>query len=284
MRISFCGNNSFGLVGTPLGHSLSPFIHECLFSLMGIKAVYSLYETKPDSLEAFYNLTLTKLSGFNVTIPFKQRIIPLLDTLSPRAELFGSVNTVLCDNGKAEGYNTDCSGFLRALDGAGIELGGKVLILGSGGVSRMFAFESLSTGCEVTVAQRSSSLEKGMALKAEIGEKLGKHIEVKPLEQVNESYNLIINGTPAGMFPNVDESPLKRETVALSNAVFDAVYNPGETLLLKYAREEGLKYVNGLPMLVWQAAAAEEIWHQTRFEKEDINRIIAATEKELEKK
>lgn len=284
MRIKLKSQKRFGLTGNPLGHSLSPFIHKELLMPRGITADYGLYEAEESGLGTLFSDTLSALDGFNVTIPHKTNIIPLLDKLSPKAELFGSVNTVLIDGEESTGYNTDCTGFLRSLDSAGLELGGKVLILGSGGVARTFAFESALANSDVTLAVRASGLEKAQRLKDEINERLSLSVGIITLDSVNGAYDLIINATPVGMSPDTEHSPLKKEAVIRSAAAFDAIYNPRETMFLKYAREGGLKCVNGLPMLVWQAAAAEEIWNGIRFEKSEIERVIELTQKELEKK
>lgn len=281
MRIKFDGKDRYALIGCPLGHSLSPLIHSELFKISGADADYTLREIEPDELDAAFKNELSRLDGFNVTIPYKIEIIKYLDSLSVKAGLFGSVNTVAVTGEGAKGYNTDCSGFLRSLEAAGIELSGSVLICGCGGVSRMFAFESVIAEADVTLAVRDSSLNKAYALCDEIYEKLGKKCRVITLDKAEGGYDLIINGTPCGMYPNVDSSPLDEGVVKSSGAVFDAVYNPGETLLLKYARDGGLKYLNGLPMLVWQAAVAQEIWTGYKFTAFDIERVIAAAREAL---
>ena len=264
---------TFSLTGYPLGHSLSPVIHSELFELSGVEASYKLLEIEPERLEASFD-ELKKLSGFNVTIPHKTNIIPFLDELSEKARLFGAVNTVDNKNGRLIGYNTDCIGFLRALGGAEIELKGRVLICGCGGVSRMFAFESALAGCDITFAVRDESREKCKSLCAELSEKLKKESAVVSLENAGGGYDLIINGTPVGMFPKVDACPLKKETIISSKAVFDAIYNPEETALLRIAKQAGIKHLNGLSMLVWQAAAAQEIWNGVIFEKSEIEKIV----------
>ena len=263
----------YALIGCPLGHSLSPVIHSELFKLSGIKASYNLIEIEPESLGKSAD-KLKALGGFNVTIPHKTIIIPFLDELSKKAQLFGAVNTVKVENGKMTGYNTDCIGFLRALEGAGIELKGRILICGCGGVSRMFAFESALADCDITFAVREGSREKCENLCSELEEKLGKKSSIVSLDNAGEGYDLVINGTPVGMYPKVDNCPLKENTIITSKAVFDSIYNPDETVLLKTAREAGIKYQNGLPMLVWQAAAAEEIWNGIKFGEEEIDTII----------
>lgn len=272
----------FCLIGYPLGHSMSPVIHKELFNINKIDATYELKEISPESLTGAFDL-LKEYDGFNVTIPHKTGIIPCLDKLSDRAELFGAVNTVNVKDGRAEGHNTDCYGFIRALDMAGIELAGKALVCGSGGVSRMFAFESVLAGADVTIAVRDADIESAMLIKDEIKDKLSKEATVKRLDDIDGEYDILINGTPVGMFPNTEACVLPKEKVQKCRAVFDAVYNPMETMLINYAREAGIKCSNGLPMLVWQAAVAQEIWFDVKFNAEDIRNVLKITEREMEK-
>lgn len=269
----------FGLIGYPLGHSMSPFIHEKLFSLNGVDAKYSLFEISPAELEKNIS-ALKELDGFNVTIPHKTGIIRSLDYLSERAKLFGAVNTVKCGE-ITKGYNTDCHGFLRALDCAQISLSGDVLVCGAGGAGRMFIFESVLAGADVTVAVRNP--DKAIELKNEIRNKLGKDIIIISLSEIAEGYDLVINSTPVGMSPDTGNSVLSLEQVKKCGAVFDAIYNPLETKLLSFAKKAGIKHSNGLSMLVWQAAVAQEIWFDASFEKSDVERIIAKTQEELSK-
>lgn len=273
---------NFCLIGCPLGHSMSPVIHRELFKIKGIDASYELNEIAPENLKGEF-ANLKKLGGFNVTIPHKTGIIPMLDGLSDRAALFGAVNTVRLDGEKAIGHNTDCHGFLRALESADIPLGGKVLLCGSGGVSRMFAFESILAGADLTIAVRDDDVPAAELIAKEIEEKLSKTARVILLSEVDGEYDLLINGTPVGMFPRVDASVLTEEQVRRCSAVFDAVYNPQETLLIKYAKEAGIKASNGLPMLVWQAAVAQEIWFDTKFTQQDIEKVLQITQREMEK-
>lgn len=273
---------NFCLIGYPLGHSMSPVIHRELFKINGIDAEYELKEISPDILAKGIK-ELDSLDGFNVTIPHKTGIIPHLDSLSDRAELFGAVNTVDNKNGALIGYNTDCFGFLRALDMAGIELKGRVLLCGSGGVSRMFAFESVLAGADLTIAVRDADVDAGNLIKKEIFEKLNKAVNVITLDKVDGEYDVLINGTPVGMYPNTDVCVLPKEKVQKCRAVFDAVYNPLETMLLRYARQCGAKYSNGLPMLVWQAAVAQEIWLGVKFTMEQVKSVIEITKEELSK-
>lgn len=273
----------FALIGYPLGHSLSPLIHRELFNTANLEADYTLKEIAPENLARELE-ALKGLQGFNVTIPHKVNIIPLLDELDERAALFGAVNTAkVYENGKTRGYNTDCSGFLNALKDADIPLAGRVLLCGSGGVARMFAFEAVLAGCDLTIAVRDSGVRSAEKIVHEIEQKLCKTARVVRLGEADGSYDLIINATPVGMFPHTDGCIIGRDIIKRAAAVFDAVYNPSETLFIKYARDAGIKYLNGLPMLVWQAAVAEEIWNGVSFTGDDIAPVLELTEKELEK-
>lgn len=272
----------FALIGYPLGHSMSPVIHRELFKINNISASYELMEISPDNLNSSIE-ELKALNGFNVTIPHKINIIDSLDRLSNRAELFGAVNTVENKNGILTGHNTDCAGFLKALDMAGITLGGNVLVCGSGGVSRMFAFESVLAGADLTIAVRDEDISAGEKIKEEIKAKLDKKVKLITLSQVQGEYDVLINGTPVGMHPKADACVLPKEKVQKAKAVFDAVYNPMETQLIKYAKEAGIKCSNGLPMLVWQAAVAQEIWFGVEFTAEQIKDVLKITERELNK-
>lgn len=270
---------NYGLLGWPLGHSLSPVIHRELFKISNVPGEYRLYEIEPAHLESEAP-RLFELSGFNITVPHKIGIIPLLDGLDEKAALFGSVNTVKTGN-KNTGFNTDCLGFLRALEGAGITLGGKVLLCGNGGVARTIAFEAALANCELTIACRESGIERAKALQQEIKEKTGKSVCVCEYSGLEKGWDLIINGTSVGMLPRTNACVLDKETVQSAKAVYDVIYNPAETLLLKYAREAGIKCENGLSMLVWQAAAAQEIWNDVKFTNEDIEKVLKITESEL---
>lgn len=272
----------YALTGCPLGHSMSPFIHKSLFASCGFDdAVYGLVEVPAEKLETTYNDTLSALRGFNVTIPHKIEIIKYLDELSPKADLFGAVNTVDVREDKVIGYNTDCTGFLCALKMADIQLSGRVLLLGCGGVSRMIAFESILAGTDLTIASRD--VKKADELRKEINNKLNKDCKVVGFSDIKPEYDLIINGTPVGMYPNMDACPVDEDVIKSAKAVYDVIYNPQETKLIKFAKKHGVKCCGGLSMLVWQAAAAQQIWNGVTFSDDDIKRVIELTQKELEK-
>ncbi len=271
----------FALIGFPLGHSLSVVIHQTLMRRAGTDGDYILKETVPQDLPQAVD-ELRRLDGFNVTIPHKIRILPYLDGLSEKAELFGAVNTVSVKNGRFYGDNTDWLGFLKGLELAGMELGGKVLLCGAGGAARMAALEAVLAGADLTIAARK--IQKAEALAAEIKEKLNAKVHTCTLDAASGTYDLIVNATPCGMFPHADECPLAEETVCRAGSVFDMIYNPQETKLLAAAHSAGVKTANGLTMLAGQAAAAETLWNGTVFTRDDILAAVDAAGKELEKK
>ena len=135
----------------------------------------------------------------------------------------------------------------------------------------------------MTIAVRESGIPSADKIKKEIKEKLNKDCKVILLSEATGGYDLVINGTPVGMYPHMDACPVSKDVVATSKAAFDVIYNPQETVFLKYAREAGIKYSGGLSMLVWQAAVAQEIWNGVKFSNEDIAKVIEITQKELEK-
>lgn len=269
--MSVTQNNLYGLIGSPLGHSISPQIHERLFELSGLSADYSLYEIKPDELESKIDFLKT-LKGFNITIPHKRAIMPYLLTVSERAKRCGAVNTVKRTEKDLCGYNTDAEGFLRALTYSNINLTGNVLLCGTGGVARMMACEALARGCALTVADRH--IDKAKSAKADF-EKLFKEAEIiaADLSKISGPYDVILNGTPAGMYPNTDSCAVDENVILSSGAVFDAVGNPCETKLCLTAKNAGIKAAGGLRMLVYQAVAAHEIWTGSEYQNFDIEKL-----------
>ncbi len=269
----------FCLVGYPLGHSISPEIHARLFALSGVDAAYALDDVPPWEFYARV-AQWRELGGFNVTIPYKQRILPLCAGLDEAARRCGAVNTVKCRGGLFYGANTDAEGFVRALRQADIALSGRVLLCGTGGVARMMACEALARGCALTVSSRTE--EKALRLAAELRELFpGAQVGAAALSVLERAapeqmrFDLLLNGTPAGMYPDIASCPVPEKTAAACAAVFDPVYNPAETVLLRAARRAGAKTQGGLPMLVEQAAAAQELWTGARFAPEEIAALCA---------
>lgn len=267
----------FGLLGYRLNHTMSPQIHFMLGEILGEELSYKVLDIDPEEFDDKLP-SLFQLDGFNVTIPYKLKVMEHLDSLDVSAKNHGSVNVVsIGADGKKIGYNTDCIGFLRSMQAEEIPLKGKVCVVGGGGVGRMFVMESVLHGCSVTLAVRNKHLEESEAIAIEIQKAGGAPISVwdaTDLVQYPGSFDLLINATPVGMFPNMEVSPVEPLFLSRVRAVFDCVYNPAETLLIRQARAAGCKVCGGMKMLVWQAAAAQEIWFNKRFKEEQIEHVI----------
>lgn len=274
--------DKYGLIGHPLGHSMSPLIHERLFSLSGISDYsYELIDIAPENLEASEEM-LRELKGFNITIPHKMAIIPMTDSLGESAERYNSVNCIANINGVMTGYNTDCDGFLRSAEL--LPLGSRVLLVGCGGVGRMIAIEAALHGAELTIAVRPSNVKTAQLVMAEILAKCGEaSVKICLISEIQGSFDLLVNATPVGMYPKTDECAVSDEVIENCLTFFDVIYNPTETLLIKKARALGRMAVGGAAMLVYQAVKAHELWYGGEFSAEDISAIISEVENEVEK-
>ena len=278
----------YALIGHPLGHSLSPQIHERLMKLGGIEGSYEKLDIPPEELKDSYAV-LSELDGFNITIPHKVGIIPYCGRLDASAERFGSVNCV--KNGAEKvGYNTDVFGFSRSIDMLGASLASHVLVIGCGGVGKMIAAETAYKGGNVTVAVLPEFLVDAEKTISSIKSKMPR-ARIKTAEIKNgilsaddfggsiPGFDLIINASPVGMFPKTDAMPCSEEILHHTDHVFDVVYNPKETLFTRTAKELGKQAMTGMAMLVLQAAAAQEIWNGCKFAPDDLKEIIADMEK-----
>jgi shikimate dehydrogenase len=263
-----------GLIGYPLSHSLSPKLHSAAFQGLKLDGEYCLYEVPPESADELAALAgrvrAGKLTGLNVTIPHKQAIIPLLDDLTVPARSIGAVNTIYCEDGCLIGHNTDAPGFLsdlrRWLPG---EIDAKnALVLGAGGAARAVVYALLSDGWEVSLAVRRADLgqaavltESFQRLEAPGSIKQTVLLEAESLETILGEIRLLVNTTPLGMFPEVEQTPWP-EGLPFPDAelVYDVVYNPRQTRLLRQAAAAGLRTASGIGMLVEQAALSFEIW------------------------
>ena len=272
----------FAVIGHPIGHTMSPFIHNRLFELSGIEAEYTKLDIAHENLADEYKNVLSKLDGYNITIPHKQNIIPLIDEIDEKAKMYGSVNTVANINGVAKGYTTDPDGFLKALDAAGITLDGRVVILGCGGVARTMAYEVVLKGLPLLFAVRKEDVEIAKSLCSEI-ENTVKDAKVSfcLIDELSGDIDVLVNATPLGMFPKVDVQPVSDLVINRCASVFDAVYNPLETVLIKKALANGAKAVGGMSMLVWQAVVAHEKWDGSVYDKDDIAKLCVDSAEEL---
>lgn len=269
--------NKFALTGHPLGHTMSPLIHDRLFALSGRKdSEYSLIDIDPADIPTSRELFET-LCGLNVTIPHKQTVIPLMDSLDETAARYNAVNCIMNDNRRLIGYNTDCTGFLRSAET--LPVGGKTCILGCGGVGRMIAIESALHGADITLAVIPQDVKAAQLLMAEILEKCGNvSVKIADIASLDDSFDLLINATPVGMYPKVDACPVNDKVIEQSGSVFDVIYNPTETLLMKKARALGKTAIGGTAMLVYQAVRAHEIWYGGEFKADDVAKIITEVE------
>ena len=256
-----------GLIGDPVEHTMSPVMHNAAFEKLGLNYAYLPFRVKPEELpQAVSGLRALNATGFNVTIPHKVAVIPLLDELDPLAEKIGAVNTVVNDNGLLKGYNTDASGFLQALLERGVEPASKnIVLLGAGGAARAITYILSERNTRLTILNRREELDWAEAIAANIKKDLGKYIEVfellpDHLAAALEPADILVNATSVGMSPASGVSPVPAQLMKSGLVVVDIVYNPVRTKLLQDAAAAGAVIVEGLDMLVWQGAMAFEKW------------------------
>jgi shikimate dehydrogenase len=253
------------LIGDPVEHTMSPAIHNAAYKKLGLDYVYIPFNVKADGLaKAVKGLRALNVRGFNVTIPHKVTVIPLLDGLDPLAEKIGAVNTVVNQDGRLLGYNTDAEGFLKALQENGIEpQGKKVVVLGAGGASRAISYILAKNGARVTIVNRQQELNWAEDISKLILRDFHQEVKVFELGQLATAINntdLLVNATSVGMSPNSEASPVTAPLLKKVPVVFDIVYNPLETRLLREAKAAGAKTISGVDMLAWQGALAFEKW------------------------
>lgn len=266
----------YGLIGEKLSHSFSPIIHSIIFEEINMKGCYNLFEVKNEDLkDAVYGLKALGAKGVNVTIPYKLDVMRYLDNISKEAQRIGAVNTICFKDNETIGYNTDYFGFGMMLDKHNISLKNKkAVILGTGGASKSVVQYLLDQDInDITLVSRDVKIAKEKYNDFNI-------ISYEQIELLKEQ-DIIINCTPCGMHPNTQNSPIKKEYISKFNTAVDLIYNPLETLFLKYGREEGLQTVNGLYMLVGQAVKAQELWNDIRIEESICDKIYKKTIKTL---
>ncbi len=259
-----------GIVGYPLQHTLSPVIQGAAISFYNLPLRYEVWETPPEGLpDVVGRLRGPDYLGMNVTVPHKEAVIPLLDRLERRARRIGAVNTVLNQNGRLTGYNTDAEGFQRALeDEGGFDIAGsRAVVLGAGGAARAVTVVLAEAGAsEVSIINRHP--ERAQTLVRILRRRRGAtRFAALPWEEdrmqpVLAACDLLVNTTSVGMkhTPTEGQSPLPPGLIPARALVYDLVYNPAETELLRLARQAGARTLEGLSMLVGQGVAAFEIW------------------------
>lgn len=270
--------NLYGLIGHPVSHSLSPLMHNDAFLKMGISAHYESFDVLPADLgEAIKGMKALGVAGFNITVPHKVAAIDHLDEIDEEAERIGAVNTVVNRNGCLIGTNTDGKGYLQSLvDNVGKDLSHKrILILGAGGAARGVAITLDRYGVrQLDIANRT--FEKADKLIEE-----GVHHSgfAKPMtfdEAAKDlgNYDIVINTTPIGMFPNTDDMPLPLERLNRGTVLSDLIYNPLRTKWLKEGNGKGALALDGVGMFVAQGALAFELWTGMRPDREQMRQTV----------
>lgn len=251
----------YAVIGHPIKHSLSPHLHNFFFKYTGINAIYLCFDIQPDKLrEAVEGFKAIGVSGFNVTIPYKESIISYLDEIDMNARLIGAVNTVINENGLLKGYNTDGTGFINTLKKQRVDID-EIIVLGSGGASRAICTALVLNGAKkiniinrtyenaVRLANHIQSIDSKCEVSADLLDNISKY----------DKAELLVNTTSVGMWPHVDNSPVDDIPRGVK-VVYDIVYNPYETKLIKMAKEKGCQIIYGIEMLVRQAIESFKIW------------------------
>ncbi len=256
-----------GLIGWPVEHSLSPRMHNAAFERLSLNWCYVPMPVASERLrDALRGLVCLGFAGVNVTIPHKQAVVACLDEATPEVRYIGAANTIVFQEGRAIGHNTDVYGFLAALREIGFSpQGRRAAVLGAGGAARAVVYALASSGSRVAVLNRSQQRAQALVedLSAEFPSAALKALPltVECLEQHAAAADLLVNTTSVGMWPEPDRCPWPEELALPSHlTVFDLVYSPPETELLKKAVSVGAKSVGGLGMLVHQGAAAFRLW------------------------
>ena len=254
------------VVANPIKHSISPFIHNSAFEATGINGVYLALEVEVSDLaETVANIRRYQMFGINLSMPYKEEVIPYLDELSDEVRLIGAVNTVVNQNGNLIGYNTDGKGFFKSLPSFTI-LGKKMTLLGAGGAAKAVIAQAILDGAsQVSVFVRSTSMEKTKAYLETLQSETGFRVDLYALEEHSvlqeriAASDLLVNATSVGM--DGKSSPVPENLLLPENLlVADIIYQPFETPFLQWAKSQGNVAVNGLGMLLYQAAEAFKLW------------------------
>jgi 3-dehydroquinate dehydratase / shikimate dehydrogenase len=240
----------YGVVGNPVRQSKGMFVHNPLFQRAKKNAIYCRFQVK--DVEKFMKYLAPHLAGFSVTLPHKQSIMGYLDRVDDTAKSIGAINTVIRRGDRLYGTNTDAPGALDAIEKVAKVKGKRVLLLGAGGAARGIAYEAKQRGAEIVVTNRTAS--RGRALAKEFGLEFVSWRTIK-----NVAFDILVNATPIGMVPNVGGTPVPKSMLR-KKIVFDAVYNPPMTRLLREAKSAGARIIQGTEMYVNQAALQSELY------------------------
>jgi len=256
-----------GIIGDPIEHTMSPVMHNAAFRKVGVDYLYVPFRVKRGELaKAIEGVRALNIKGLNVTIPHKVAVIRFLNKLDPLAKKIGAVNTIVNEDRVLTGYNTDGAGFLQALLESGIEPEGKnIAILGAGGASRAISFFLADRGAHLVILNRLQELNWAKDLARNISRSFSREVKALELNRENlagvlDIADIVVNATCVGMTPDIDETPVTSDLLKPGLTVFDIVYNPIKTRLLREAEAAGATTISGLDMLVWQGALAFEKW------------------------
>ncbi|WP_066194238.1 MULTISPECIES: shikimate dehydrogenase [Gracilibacillus] len=271
-----------GLIGNPIGHSLSPWIHQHFLDLAQIDGEYKLYEGDQHALpQVIEKLRIEEIDGFNITVPYKQVIIDYLDEMDTDAALLGAVNTVVHSNGKWKGYSTDGEGYVRSLEEAFpglLHSNTSVLVLGAGGAARgIYRALMQKQVARMDIANRSPERAEAL-LDLRIGDVSTSVIHFQEAEAQLNDYDLIIQTTSVGMKPEVERQIIALDNLRVNAVVSDIVYQPIMTQLLADAKSRGAKIHHGHAMLLYQGQLAFEKWTGKYLE---VSHLVDQLEKKL---
>lgn len=272
----------FGLIGNPVGHSMSPFMHNIFLEQCGVNGAYLAFAVEPDQVgAAMQGMYALGVQGCNVTIPHKEAVIPYLCGMSKAAEACGAVNTLIYTPEGYYGDNTDGAGLLAALEAKhGWKAAGKhILLVGAGGAAKGVSVAmALQGAAKICIANRS--VDKAQRLAEQIAGLSDTQTEAISLDELQdvalyEQYSTIVNTTSLGMSPNVDAMiPIRIDALTASHLVVDLIYNPLETKLLRLAREQGAQTASGLGMFLYQGVLAFEAWNGVRPDTSQMEQLL----------
>lgn len=253
------------IIGDPVEHSLSPVMFNAAFKELGLNLVYVAFTVTAKELKtAISGAKSIGVKGLNVTMPHKNAVMNYLDEVDATAKNIGAVNTILSNNGRLIGYNTDGNGAMIALQENGVcPEEKKLVLLGAGGAAKAIAYQAAQDVKELVILNRTPDKAKKLAemIPKSFGAKVkGDMLSLDVLKQELETVDILINSTSVGMHPNVDSSSVPADFLRSDLCVMDIIYHPLETKLLKDAKSVGAKVVSGLEMLIYQGAVAFEIW------------------------
>ncbi|PIQ09947.1 MAG: shikimate dehydrogenase [Ignavibacteriales bacterium CG18_big_fil_WC_8_21_14_2_50_31_20] len=272
-----------GVIGHPIKHSLSPMMHNYAFNKLDLDYVYLPFDIAAANLkDALRGIVALGIKGFNVTIPHKERIVDFLDELSDGAKIVNAVNTVVNENGKLHGYNTDVEGIFRTLEDYKDELrDSTVSVIGAGGAARSVIYTLINSFNVEKINIINRTTEKAESLKDYFTSKMLfekiKTYELAPpdVTEILSKSKLIVNASSIGMMPEEDDSPTTIvESFNSNQIVFDLVYNPRKTKFLAIAESQGATILNGLKMFVEQGARAFELWTNEKMPTDRISEIL----------